>query len=127
MRADDDVVRWLAEVATHGDPGQAPLTTQAQRGSNWKWWKRYCAYLGLSSPWRPDAATLDADGQQREAAIWAPGRAEAQVCAVALPPLPVGSALRLRRKWGLAGVAVCVATSASHRTTSSSARTAYSH
>ena len=71
VRADDDVVRWLAEVATHGDPGQAPLTTQAQRGSNWKWWKRYCAYLGLSSPWRPDAATLDADGQQREAAIWA--------------------------------------------------------
>ena len=71
VRADDDVVRWLADVATQGDPGQAPLTTQAQRGSNWKWWKRYCAYLGLSSPWRPDAATLDADGQQREAAIWA--------------------------------------------------------
>ena len=71
VHADDDIIRWLADVATNGDPVQAPLTTQAQRGSNWRWWKRYCSFIGVISPWRPDNASLDSDGQNREAAIWA--------------------------------------------------------
>ena len=71
VHADDDIVRWLADVATNGDPVQAPLTTQAQRGSNWRWWKRYCSFIGVATPWRPDNASLDSDGRNREAAIWA--------------------------------------------------------
>ena len=71
VHASDDVKRWLADVYVQGEPNEAPLTTQAQRGSNWNHWKKYCNYLGLNTPWRPDSAALDADGQQREGAIWA--------------------------------------------------------
>ena len=71
IRAPDHIVQWLAEVATQGDPTQAPITTQMQRGSNWKWWTKYCHHINVASPWRPDSQTLDAVGHQRESAIWA--------------------------------------------------------
>ena len=73
IRAGDEVVRWVADIATQGDPSQGPITTQMQRGSNWKWWAKFCGHLQLASPWRPDSATLDAVGHQRESAIWAAG------------------------------------------------------
>ena len=69
--ADDEVIQWLAEISTQGDPDQAPVTTQAQRASNWKHWCAYCKHLGLRSPWRPDIHSLDAVGHRRENAIWA--------------------------------------------------------
>ena len=70
--ADDETLRWLADVSTQGDPDQAPVTTQAQRASNWKHWVAYTTgFLKLRSPWRPDVASLDACGHRRENAIWA--------------------------------------------------------
>ena len=69
--ADDDTLWWLCEAAQIGESDQAPLTTQAQRASNWKHWAAYCDFLQLRSPWRPDAASLDGLGMRREAAIWA--------------------------------------------------------
>ena len=71
VRADDDVLWWLAGVATDGEPDQMPVTTQAQRASNWKHWEAYCNFLKLSTPWRPDVSTLNAVGHRRENAIWA--------------------------------------------------------
>ena len=69
--ADDETLQWLCEAAQIGESDQAPLTTQAQRASNWKHWAAYCDFLQLRSPWRPDAASLDGLGMRREAAIWA--------------------------------------------------------
>ena len=69
--ADDEVIHWLADISTQGDPDQAPVTTQAQRASNWKHWTNYCSHLKLRSPWRPDTHSLDACGHRRENAIWA--------------------------------------------------------
>ena len=71
IRADDETIRWLADISAQGDPDQAPVTTQAQRASNWKHWAAYTSHLKLSSPWRPDVNTLDACGHRRESAIWA--------------------------------------------------------
>ena len=69
--ADDDTLWWVCEAAQIGESDQAPVTTQAQRASNWKHWAAYCDFLKLRSPWRPDAASLDGLGMRREAAIWA--------------------------------------------------------
>ena len=69
--ADDDTLWWLCEAAQIGESDQTPLTTQAQRASNWKHWAAYCDFLQLRSSWRPDAASLDGLGMRREAAIWA--------------------------------------------------------
>ena len=71
IRADDDIVRWLAEAAVLGNPEELPLTTQGQRASNWRHWLAYCKHIRIDSPWRPDASSLDAKGLQRENAIWA--------------------------------------------------------
>ena len=68
--ADDATLLWLCEAAQIGDTEQAPLTTQAQRASNWKHWTAHCSFL-VVKPWRPDAAALDAVGHRRESAIWA--------------------------------------------------------
>ena len=68
--ADDETLRWLCEASQIGESDQAPITTQAQRASNWKHWSAYCEHLKVS-PWRPDAAALDATGHRREAVIWA--------------------------------------------------------
>ena len=68
--ADDATLLWFCEAAQIGDTEQAPLTTQAQRASNWKHWTAYCSFLVIK-PWRPDAAALDAVGHRRESAIWA--------------------------------------------------------
>ena len=69
--ADDETLWWLCDAAQIGESDQAPVTTQAQRASNWKHWTAYCDFLKLRSPWRPDAAALDGLGMRREAAIWA--------------------------------------------------------
>ena len=69
--ADDATLMWLCEAAQIGDSDQAPITTQAQRASNWRHWAAYCNFIKLRSPWRPDLASLDATGHRREAAIWA--------------------------------------------------------
>ena len=71
VHADDDVLRWMAEYATVGDSDELPLNSQSQRASNWKHWRGYCDHLRMRSPWRPDAASLDDRGRQRENAIWA--------------------------------------------------------
>ena len=68
--ADDDVLWWLCEAALIGASDEAPITTQAQRASNWKHWVAYCTYLKIQ-PWRPDAVSLDGVGHRRESAIWA--------------------------------------------------------
>ena len=65
-------LEWLCDVSTVGHGEEMPLTTQAQRASNWRAWERYIKWLSPTlNPWRPDINTLDPVGVRRECAIWA--------------------------------------------------------
>jgi len=68
--ADDDDLRWIAELAMVGECDESPLTSQAQLTSNWRHWLAFCARFKIASPLRPDLSSLDADEVRREKVLW---------------------------------------------------------
>jgi len=68
--ADEDDLRWLADTYAVGEVDGMALTSQEQLASNWRHWLAFCTRFKISSPLRPDLATLDAEGVKREKVIW---------------------------------------------------------
>ena len=67
--ASAEVIEAMAESALLGG-GEVNVHSAGQQASNWKHWEKYCRTYAVITPWRPDLATLDAAGVERERIIW---------------------------------------------------------